>query len=172
MDILVVPVYVLQGSSCYLVALIVFLRLLAVKHPVTYSTTHKRLSNIISVTIWIALSLIASVSLMSNVFFNELKAIEEHTYLTIQGIAFTICFSLPILSTIIMYGVLLYNLRQKTGTTSAKLHKTKKATARLTKGVVTCLLVCNLPWVIWIQYTAIKYPRGFAANVFDTTFGV
>ena len=171
-DAILFPVYVLQGSSCYLVGLVVLLRLLSVKHPMTFSTTHKKLSKVISVTIWIALSVIFAVMLILSFLYHKLNAIQEQAYVIVGIIAFHIYFSLPILSTIVMYGALLYTVGQKKGTISTQLQETKKSTAYLTKWVVICLLVCNIPWMLWVFYVGLKYPSGGAANVFDTTFGV
>ena len=172
------PVYVLQGSSCYLVALIVFLRLLSIKYPLRFRTTHRNISNIISVSIWIALSLIASIGFISS--FYSLK-----TGLTARVIAFHIFFSLPILSTIVMYGVLLHILKQKADIESnftensqivsqiiSKTRETKKSTAKLVKGVVICMIVCNLPWILWIQYLGVYINSRFARDVVNTNFGV
>ena len=164
--------YVLQGSSSYLVGLIVLLRLLSVKHPMTFSTTHKKLSNVISISIWTSVSLSSVVMLIFSFLFHKLNAIQKHTYLIVGGIAYFINFSLPILSTITMYGALLYTLGQKKGTISVLLQETKKSTAKLTKWVVICLLVCNIPWILWTFYMGLKYPSGGPSNVFDTTFGV
>ena len=182
MDAIWLVVYVLQASSCYLVALIVYLRLLSVKHPLTFSTKHKRLSNIFSLIIWITLTLIGSVMFILSFLFNEFNNIQEQTYNIIKCITFNIFFSLPILLTIITYGVLLYTLKKRTSAISTQLRDLHiddtstdtiyASTAKLTKRIVICLLLCNVPWILWIQYCGLKYPRGGAANVFDTIFGV
>ena len=175
MDALLFPVYVLQGASCYLVALIVLLRLLSLKQ--TSGTTLERLSNVISISIWITLLLISSIGF-------GLSFVHHKTFVIYRGIAFHIFFSLPILSTIIMYGVLLYKLKQETRTISTQLRDLRidtstdniyTSTAKLTKGVVICMLVCNVPFILWMQYLGVKYQKGglsFAANVFSTKFGV
>ena len=175
MDALQFPVYVLQGASCYLVALIVLLRLLSLKQ--ISSTTLERLSNIISVAVWITLLLISSIGF-------ALNYVHQKIFVVYRGIAFHIFFSLPILSSVIMYGVLLYRLKQETRAISTQLRDLHidtstdnmyASTAKLTKGVVICMLVCNVPFILWMQYLGIKYRKGglsFAANVFSTNFGV
>ena len=166
---MLLPIYVLQGCSCYLVAVIVFLRLVSIKTQLPTTSAHNRLSNIISVAITIVLLLISLIGfiLSFNPFYNK----TPHTIYKI--IAFHIFFTFPILSTLIMYAVLLHMLRQKRDTDSTKFRKTKKSLAKLTKRIVICMVVCNMPFIIWVQYLGVKFPSGgFAENVFDTNFGV
>ena len=165
------PVYALQGSSCYFVALVALLRLLAVKHPLAFRATHKKLSKFITGAIWIALLLLAAIIVILSFLFHKLNAIEEQTFVISGVIAFQVFFSLPILSTVIMYGALLYTLRQKKADTT-QAQELIKSTSKLTKWIVICLLICNIPWMLWTFYTNVKYPSGGSANVFDTTFGV
>ena len=175
MDLILLPIWMLQGASCYFVALIVLFRLMSVKNPMTFRTglpttsKYKKLSNIISVTIGLVLLLISLIGFILS--FNS--SYNKTPYIICKVSAFHIFFTLPILSTLIMYGVLLCALKQNADTISTQLRETKDFMAKLTKGVVICLIVCNMPYIIWAQYLAVKYPNGdFAANVFNTNFGV
>ena len=104
-------------------------------------------------TIWITLLLIASIGYILS-FFSLRK------WQTSRVIAFHIFFSLPILSTIVMYGVLLHTLKQKADIESNKTRETKKATAKLIKGVVICMVVFNVPYIALWQYAhVVGWPK-------------
>ena len=50
-----------------------------------------------------------------------------------------------------MYVVLLYILKKKTDVNEAT-NKKKKSMAKMIQGVVICLVICNLPTMIWILW--------------------
>ena len=171
LNAILIPMYVLQAASCYFVLLIVFLRLRSIKHPMTFQTTHKKLSNIVSATIWIVLFLLGTISLIAS-----FPPVYNKTAYTIGKIILNLIFWVfPLLATIIMYVVLLYTLKKDTNSTveSTQLRNTKKTNAKLTKGVVICLVVCNAPYVLWVNYLGVNDPNGgYSANVFNTNFRV
>ena len=148
-------------------ALIVFLRLRSIKHPMTFQDTHKKLSSIVSATIWIGLSVLGLIYLAMSFppFYNKT------VYVIGWIFAIYILMVFPILLTIIMYGVLLYTLKK--GTSSTHLSRKKKTMAKLSQRVVVCLVVCNVPYIVWVHYLGAKYPDGrYTENVLNTNYGV
>ncbi len=66
---LLVPVIAFSGTSSYLVALIVLLRLLMLKQPMNYENVHQSVSRIGCITIWVFVLLICSVKFIVSLPF-------------------------------------------------------------------------------------------------------
>ena len=102
-----VPGTILTSYSCFFVALIVFLRVLVVKQPLTYKDAHKKIGRIGSIVIW-------SFALLVNLC-PLIVALPPLFNISLYGITFVwtirVSLSLPILLTLIMYGMLLYALK-------------------------------------------------------------
>ena len=163
---LLLPATTLTGSSCLFVALIVFLRLLTIKSPMTYARTHAKLGHIGSRTIW-------SFSFIVNLVpvIGSLPSVSEPKLRYIcRAIAIHASLSAPILLTLIMYGILLYTLKHKHSTsdeTSRKMHSLRK----MIRGVIAAMIICNAPMIVWGEWAGAWARQGRAAfqeQVFNT----
>ena len=155
------PHIVLSSSSSYLVALIVLLQLLLVKKPTNYETLHKRVCHIGCPLIWTVSLLIPSIAYLI-VYFNP--GVFKPTGLFLYQFVATV----PMLLTIVIYANLLSTLKQKTILNDTqqtsiekqiKAHQTKriKSLAKMLKGIVIALIICNLPGDVFHSVT-LFYP--------------
>ena len=168
---IVFPSYALSSSSCYFVALIVFLRLYAIKQPMNYKTAHKTIGRISSILIW-TFSSFASLL----VFILSLPSFHTPNIHILFVTVFHLFHSLPILLTVILYAMLLYTIKQETDIRHTP-YTTKRSFAKMTQGVVICLIICNVPyilWFVWIQYLGALHEHGMMMmqKVYSTNFGV
>ena len=167
------PAYVLLGSSCYLRALLVLLRLLAVKRPMNFETAHQKISRIGSIIVW-TFSLLVYLLIFGLYLPSNLKRI---IILTCHFIALYIFDLVPVLSTMIMYVMFLRalkidtiaNLNRKSGTsvrTSDATMLRKRSLAKMTRGVAVCLAICNLPFIAWFHYDVwmLKQNQDYSVN--------
>ena len=159
-----VPGTVLTSSSCFFVALIVFLRILVVKQPLTYDDAHEKIGRIGSIAIW-------SFALLVNLcpLIVSLPPIFD---ISKYGIAYVwtirVSLSLPILLTLIMYGMLLYTLKQAKGVADLT-NMAKRSVAKMIHGVVVSVVICNVPYVAWLEHLC---SLQFSSEVFNTNSGV
>ena len=163
---------VCTGSSCYFVALVVFLRLLTVKRPASYESMHEKLSRFGSFTIWGFSLVVWSLPLIASCP----SVYDRNLYLATNFISFHVTHTIPILATVIMYFVLLWVLK-KTPELSSSSSKKKKQLMTMVRGVVVGLLICNLPYIAWVGYIGAKAKDPVKGDkefekVFTTGFGV
>lgn len=140
------PFVVFAGSSTCFVALIVLLRFLSIKNPMTYKTAHKKISRIGCIVIWCTSFLVPSIAFIFQLpsLFDPVVLTETTSYV-IVGIVLGV---FPTLLTIISYVASLYALKQKT-VSSDQARKTIKSTSRMFGGIVIGLVVCNVPGILF-----------------------
>ena len=164
------------GTSSLLVALIVFLRLLMVRHPMSYQRAHKPISRIGCTVAWAFPLLVSStklvVSLPSLYDFNL-----YNTFCMVVNYGLLVA---PIMLTALVYVMLLCSLRQKSilnelvvGTSIADAtNKRLKHLAKMTRGVVVGLIVCNVPGLAYSSYLVYRIWQEKSDKVFTWTFAV
>ena len=161
------PLRVLTGSSSYLVLLIVLLRLLAVKRPMDYGPIHKKVSRIGCILIWtisLLLPLLDFLLTLPSVYNSKV-------YGAAAGFQFLVFFIGPTFSTVIIYCLLLCNLNPET-TISEATSSRMRGMAKMTRGIIIGLLVCNVPGIIFNIYLIMMILQGKTYETFSSTVAV
>ena len=161
------PACSISGTSSLLVALIVFLRLLMVRHPTSYESVLKPLSRIGCIVAW-ALPLLVS----STMFIVSLPPLYDiNIYNTFVAIVNYGLLAAPILLTVVIYVMLLWSLNQQTSIAEAT-NTQMKALAKMTRGVVAGLIVCNVPGMLYLAYLVTMIGQGKGDDVFTSNIAV
>ena len=131
------PTLVLSSSSSFLVSLIVFLRFLSIKRPIGFENTHKRVSHIGSITIWSFCLLVPS-----TIFVLTVPGIyDPNIYFMAIGVQVHVIYTFPIVTTVIIYGILLYTLNKHSDTAMSEVtNRRLRSISRLMKS-----------WWTWIS---------------------
>ena len=136
----------------------------------SYEDKHEKVGRISTISIW-SLSLIVP-SIIFIVSLPDMYSLEVWIGMRIFG--FQVLQTIPLFSTTVMYVRLLYILK-KTKDVNEATNKKKKSMAKMIQGVVICLVICNLPTMIWILWWGEMLKQGTEEArrvVFDTAFGV
>ena len=145
----------LCGTSSLLVALIVLLRLLMVKQPTNYRSIHKAASRIGCIFVWVFPLGVSSIK-----FIISLPPLYDaniyRPFLVIEN--FTIVTA-PILLTVLLYAILLCSLNPQSSMNQATIARVN-ALAKMTRGVVVGLLVCNVPGLLHLAHVLTMIGRG------------
>ena len=144
--------YLLELSSILHVTVLVFLRLWAITHPMSYEEMHVKMRYISIAMIWVISILVQIVYTFS--FFYGMKDV----YPIVAKIGLT-CFStLPVLAIVCMYGFLLWKLKKKelkdkqNERTTSKAEKRNQRMNAIVQRLVLFLLICYVPYLIWKYY--------------------
>ena len=142
---------VLETSSCLHVTLLVFLRLLAIKKPLSYGEIHDKLRRISIIIIWIASITIQLVALIILIFE------QGEAYLYYKDVTLHIFHTFPVICIIIMYTLLIWTLEKKKrqikdSRISMKQESINKKMTLLVQRVVLVLIICYVPFLAWRQY--------------------
>ena len=168
---MVMPQYVFGATSSLFVALIVLLRLIMIKRPMSYQNVHKSVSRIGCIVIWVVSLLVSSVYFI--VHLPPLYA--ANVVRIVTAIATFGLLTAPILLTILLYVMLLCSLKTPTAARSTANEATitqMKALAKMTHGVVAGLIICNLPGLMYIAYTNAMIGRGRGGDIFTSNISV
>ena len=167
---MVTPSYVFGATSSYLVALIVLLRLLMVKRPMSYQSIHKSVSRIGCIVIWVFSLLVSSVYFIVHLPFFDASVREILNAIQNYGLLTT-----PILLTVVLYVMLICFLKTRTAAGviwhEANI-KRLKALAKMTHGVVAGLIICNVPGLMYNAYIAAMIRRGRGDDIFKSNISV
>ena len=160
---LLFPGQLLIASSCYFVALVVLLRLLAITQPIGYDTLHQKIGIIGSIAIWVfslLLNLIPMIISLPPYF-------EGSLYNSAHLWVFRLCSSVPVLLTLFLYGLLLYKVKQIGGghdTSTSQLVKRQLAQmANMIQGIVIWVVICNVPYIAWWEWTTWLYEKTYVS---------
>ena len=164
---LLLPGTVLTSSSCFFAALIVIHRLLVVKKPLSYYTAHDKIGHIGSILIWSFSLLVNLCPLIVSIPSNFEIPLYGNTHIW----AIRISHSFPILLTLIMYGLLLRALKQETNADDS-MNMIKENLAKMIRGVVLFVVICNVPYVAWFEYLIAMLNQGRTDEIFNTNIGV
>ena len=149
---------VLQTSSILHVAVLVYLRLLAILKPMSYKDVHEKVRKRSIPIIWVVSIASRLISVLTQIF----EPMPKPFYAAYRYIALHVFHTVPIIFIICMYVKLVWTLKkisEESNTTQAtftnvrnpKKSISKKATL-LVQRVVLFLLGCYLPFLAWEQY--------------------
>ena len=154
---------ILSSSSCLHVALLVFLRLLAIEKPLKYQEIHIKLRHVSIVVIWSPSICVCAISVFIERFQDDrtLSTASFDRVIVLHGL-----HTIPITCIIIFYIKLILTLARhgrrhsvatlyydSAATCRAAVMDMKAKQMRIMKGVVACLIVCYLPYLSWWEYS-------------------
>ena len=146
---------ILRTSSCPHVVLLVFMRLLAVSRPLTYTATRNKIRRRSIVIIWLI-----SISAQLLVVMAQIFA-AENIYVYYRNIYLHVFHSIPVISIVVMHVTLIRILERKnnsdavTGLGGHAQSLDQSINMKMTimvKRIVSFLLLCYVPFLIWWQY--------------------
>ena len=153
---------ILGFSSCLHVTLLVFMRLLAVRYPLSYKTLHKKLRHNAIISIWAITSLGEAIPLFVVPFSSKL------IYSYVRLVLLNGFGTIPVISMVIMNVLFAWTVKKRKASTL----NTSPSTARefnetitrktnlLVQKVVAFLLVSNTPYLVFANYYDINvFPR-------------
>ena len=153
--------YIFQYTSCYLVLLIVGLRLSIVKNPIDFDSFHKKITKWACMFIWVfALGLNALCSFVPPSNPKDPENVAENI-LTFENIRCHVGVTLPIFFSILVIVYLRIYLERSAFSARNELNKkeqkTKTSFQKLINGLVIWLIVCNVPFIAWYHYAIYCY---------------
>ena len=152
------PYIWLRGTNFLLVTLTTLLRVLMVKHPLSYQHVHIATSRICCIVAWVGPLLISSIY-----FVVSLPGLYDlNTYIIFVGIGTHGIGTVPFLLTVLLYAILLCSLNPEE-------NQLVKSFARMTHGIVTGLIVCNVPGLIIMGYLSSRLVNGRSEHLFEST---
>ena len=165
----------LQGSSCFLVSLIVYFRLLITKNPLKLEQEHRRLGRVVSIGIWVLSVLMNLIPCFASI--NKTGGIrEDDIRRRIFSGSFLIVIhttvTAPLLLTVIFYLIILRTFRSSGINISIETKRKTKSLTKFIHGIVCCLLICNIPYIVWYQYVGQLAIDGEISSFLVTTEGV
>ena len=167
---MVMASYTFGATSSYLVALIVLLRLIAIKRPTSYQDVHRTVSLSGSIIIWVFSLLLSSVFFIVHLSPFVYEASVAKTVFTL--IASHGLLTAPIIITVLLYVVLLCSLKAQTANQKVTTHpstiKHMKAMAKMIHGVVAGLLVCNVPNLLYNAYVVTMIAQGRRDDIYSS----
>ena len=161
------PGVALTGTSGLLVSLIVLLRLLMLKLPLSYRSVHKQVSGIACIVAWVLPLLLSSIT-----FIGALPPFYDvNVYNTFVTITNQLLVTFPILLTVLLYVMLMCSLNQQTSNNEGTMTQ-MKALASMTRGVVVGLLICNVPGLLYLAYLINMQSKGRSDEFFTSNVAV
>ena len=154
---------VLSASSCWHVALLVFLRLLAVTKPLEYEDMHKKLRYISLLIIWLLSICVCLLPLLS-LIVKSAGLYKFSRILVLHGL-----HTIPLIVIAILYVKFFYEIHKSAASTNQQLQRlsqgvnmrtsklnemAKSRQMKMMKGVVICLVVCYVPYLVWWEYNS------------------
>ena len=150
---------ILETTSILHVTLLVFLRLLAVIEPMTYKEMHIKFRHTSIVVIWIMSIVVQTLALITQKFTSS--AFFYYRYFMLY-----VFHTFPIFCVIIMYFVLIHNLKKRNRGMDIMVDKSRhfadsmnKKMTTVVKRIVLALLICYIPFLTWEQYYLIIAER-------------
>ena len=148
---------ILTTSNCLHIALLVYLRFVAITKPLQYENIHRKHHIKSPILIWFISIIVNILSPISLCFGTEVSNFFVVLFI-LHGF-----HTIPILSIIIIYVRMIKSIN-KTNEERLRLSEftddNEKASARIStrmiKGVSICLIICYLPYLFWFQYVRIK----------------
>ena len=148
---------ILTTSNCLHIALLVYLRFVAITKPLQYENIHRKHHIKSPILIWFISIIVNILSPISLCFGTEVLNFFVVLFI-LHGF-----HTIPIVSIIITYVRMIKSIN-KTNEERVRLSeftdKNEIASSRIStsmiKGVSICLIVCYLPYLFWFQYVRIK----------------
>ena len=157
------PPHVLEISTTLHVALIVFLRMCALANPLSRKKSKRRHRCLYITIIWLLSVLYSSLPLI--LLVQENWKDDWFFYIRLFGLN---CFgTLPVISIIIMWGLMLNVARKKRANdfhisnSSSQLmaYSNNRSISAMVKWLVIVLIFCYVPYIVWKQYFYIMILR-------------
>ena len=155
---------VLTAASTQFVSLIVLLRLLMVRRPMSFERLHEAISRIGCKIVWAFSLLIPTITFVVSFY-------DQYIFSTIVAIQAQGLCTVPILLTIVMYGILICSLEPQTGAADATAIR-MAALVKMTHGIVIGLIVCNVPGIAFVAYLSTMQKQGKLDAVFQSDTAV
>ena len=190
----------LQGSSCFLVSLIVYFRLKVMNNPIEFEQNYRKTGRYVSIMIWIfsftvnLLPCLVSINKTGGIREDDIRRhifsgsflVVLHTTTTVPvflSAVFYLCmiWSLRSFNRRCSYGDVQGELQLDARGGARDLHRrcsyetVKRTTKSLTKfinTIVLCLVACNVPYIIWYQYIGQLAIEGNISAYLASTHGV
>ena len=150
---------IVTTSNCLHIALLVYLRVVAISKPWQYESIHRKHHIKTPILIWCIAIIINILGPTSRLF--DSKDLNFFASLFILHGFHTF----PILSIIFLYTRMInvVNKRNTQNMSTSKicdendgLRTNSKLSTKMIKGVSICLVVCYVPYLLWFQYVRIK----------------
>ena len=151
------PSHVLEYSSILHVALLVFLRVITLRNPLSQGDDIRKFRHVAITIIWII-----SITVVSLDVISQCQGMDDFSmYLNLVNLH---CFkTIPVVGIVLMYGLLLWTVnRQQKQTNNIAIStdnshreaRNRRMTAIVSR-VVICLLICYLPYLASKHYFAV-----------------
>ena len=161
------PSWALAASSSYLVALIVLLRLMMIRKPMSYEGTHKTISIAGCIFIWVFSILVPSVQLI--VSFPSLFDVDVYnTFVAIQTYGLLVT---PITLTVFLYVMLQCFIKKQVALADAVAQQ-MKVLSKMTHGIVAGLIICNVPALLLMRYVSSRLGKETYEDVLESSIVV
>ena len=153
----------LSTCNCLHVALLVYLRLIAVTKALKCKQIHRHHRKKTIVAMWI-ISFTICLFPPLTAKFNQ-KKIE----VVFKHIILHVFHTIPIIFIVFIYSKLIYIVESKrkmktkqrmSSNTLSRVNSNNKLSTSMVKGVVICLFVCYIPYLAWWQYSMVIYRVG------------
>ena len=155
--------FTLSSASCLHVTLLVLLRLLAVAKPLKYKDIDKQPSHAPIFIIWLLASCVCLIPVFTERFVQgSCLIVHLNRILVLHGLQ-----TIPIICTVLLYiglirtirktrhgGVLSISERRCSTVMNDVLNKQMK----MITGIVISLIVCYLPYLLWLEYCNSMFP--------------
>ena len=165
---------VFATSSCLHVTLLVFLRLKAISKPTQYEEIYKKLCYPSIVFIWIISVGVRLIAVLAHClkfwdFYFYYRYFNLHVFHTI-----------PIICIVLMYAKLVWTLKKRSNEAIKEARRSVNANLKelaldkinqkmtlMVQRVVLFLVVCYVPYLIWMQYYYMEFPTRIPFKVKD-----
>ena len=151
---------ILTTSNCLHVTILVFLRLIATERPMSYRAIHLEFRNTAVPIIWVVSIIFSSIPVI-----NEFLPLSRDVHKIWRTVILHVGHTLPICLTVIMYLRTIWVLSKPDNVDMCDLQEVPEVTKRLTlalqekkrqmsrmiTGVVICLVICYVPYLIQWQ---------------------
>ena len=158
------PSWVFAASSSYFVALVVLLRLMMIRKPLSFEGTHKTVSIAGCIFIWVLSILVPSVQLI--VSFPFLFDVDVYnTFIAIQTYGLLVA---PITLTVFLYVMLQCSIKQRVALSDVATPQLK-ALSKMTHGIVAGLIICNVPALLLMRYVSSRLGKETYEDVLESS---
>ena len=144
----------LSTCNCLHVALLVYLRLIAVTKALKCKQIHRHHRKKTIVTMWI-ISFTICLFPPLTAKFNQKKIEVVFKHIILHGF-----HTIPIIFIVFIYSKLIYIVESKRKMKTKQRMSSNTLSTSMVKGVVICLFVCYIPYLAWWQYSMVIYRVG------------
>ena len=153
---------ILSTSNVLHIALLVYLRFIAITRPLCYEDTHRRHHNKSPIFIWV-------LSIVANVFPSLMLCLHStEWHLAVILLILHTFHTVPIISIVVMYTKMIWVISERNKRMSdakasemmsseasaerERMRTNTKLSTKMIKWVAVCLIFCYFPYLVWWQY--------------------